>query len=553
MDNSISSDAADSDADNGNTHGAGVDGALTPDNGDEAAGPGSGNPEHGDKDDDKDDEDDEDDEDEAPDEAPDKAAGPGTGNPDEDERVAEEQHVAEEHGRAPCHWSKDTAAASASSSSSASSAASAQAKVEQQEDEETAQQAANKREAEGGDGEDMDAFTGRMKLRWDWSGRYYGHSSGKRNQTYAYLLEKKTEEWEESTLAQKKKIKDFAEKRNTLVNQAVPGDYGITDPIQVEFDEALAAPVRVAKRRKKKAAAKTKAAAKRKAAEDDGKDDDNEDDDNDDEEEEAEAKPAKGKNAEAAEDDGKLDADDNSDDADDSGDDADGEDVAYPLNCPNLSSKEPEYQAIRDEAEARLRILFDNKLSWEAMQSLLLRLETKDEGQLCSKVESELTEEDRRQMFEILGKSEMPRDFQICADLLSTLHKCHMLINMKAEIFFDERHCAQECLKAIVFVHTKLDLLVRKINISGTTATEATANLEPLEDLLEAVGKLDLCNQVLTLVLGAEEQEEAHAKKVREYMKGIFYEKIDKIYGKGWGEVLFADPFVQDTLIPLVA
>ena len=169
-------------------------------------------------------------------------------------------------------------------------------------------------------------------------------------------------------------------------------------------------------------------------------------------------------------------------------------------------------------------------------------------------IKEELTEEDHRQLFKILEKSEMPHDLQICAEELSMLHKCHMLIQMKEEIFFDERHCAQKCLEAIMFVHQKLDLLVRRIHINGSLQmTEATAALEPFEDLLIAVGKLDLCNDVLTLVLDAEASSaaSAHAKEVRDYMKGIFYNAIDKIYGKGWGEVLFADPFVQDTLIPL--
>ena len=144
------------------------------------------------------------------------------------------------------------------------------------------------------------------------------------------------------------------------------------------------------------------------------------------------------------------------------------------------------------------------------------------------------------------------------------MHKCHRLIQMKEEVFFDERHCAQECLQAIMLVHTKLNVIQRTIRIDKKKWPGGKeADLKPLGELLEAVGDLDLRNEVLTLVLGVEEQEDdtaallaasaENAKKVRKYMKDIFYEAIDKKYGKGWGEVLFADPFFQDTLIPLVA
>jgi hypothetical protein len=401
--------------------------------------------------------------------------------------------------------SSSSATAAASSSSSATAAAS-------QKDRETA---ANKRKAEGDMDTftcKMDAFTGQMRSGWNFDG-----STTK----YKYELELKTGGWENS-YAHRHKIKDLPEKRQTLRNQAneTRKDKGTTEPIQVEFveiDEALAAaPKRITKSRKK--------------------DDDNEDGDDDDNY--------------------KDDDDDNEDDG--HSDDADSEDVAYGLNCSTLSSREP--KAIQRRVEERLSSSFE-EVDWKALQNLLLRLKAKDhEPELISLDHCELTGENRRQLFKILEKSEMPRDFEICAKELSILHKCHMLIQMKEELFLDERHCAQACLEAIMFVHMKLDLLVRRIHIDGdgspqTTATEATADLEPFEDLLQAVGALDLCNDELTLVLDAEALSDAsaHAKNVRDHMKDVFYDAIDKIYGKGWGEVLFADPFVQDTLIPLVA
>ena len=78
------------------------------------------------------------------------------------------------------------------------------------------------------------------------------------------------------------------------------------------------------------------------------------------------------------------------------------------------------------------------------------------------------------------------------------MHKCHRLIQMKEEVFFDERHCAQECLQAIMLVHTKLNVIQRTIRIDKKKwPTEEEADLKPLEDLLEAAGDLDLRNEVL--------------------------------------------------------